>query len=213
MSPGRGGARRGRPGRLRGILAAAAAGLAAAAAAAALLAACSMPPRLKQALFEPTPPPKPVVHPLRHPPYKAPEPAPVVLRKAEQPRKDWAAELARLPQTESGGTDWVRALNEELIKPRPGIDDTAEAEPELDLNVELVPADAPEMKVTYPHKIHTRLFACANCHTAIFQMQAGADPITMEKILGGEYCGRCHGKVAFDPVTSCPRCHLAMAAQ
>jgi c(7)-type cytochrome triheme protein len=197
-------------GRLRRALPAALSG---AIAVALLLGACSMPPRLKSALFEPTPPPKPVVHQMRHPPYKAPEPPPVVLRRAEQPRRDWAADLAKLPQTEVGGTDWVRALNDGLIKPKPGIEDTAEEEPELDLNVELVPSDSPDMKATYPHKIHTRLFACANCHTGIFQMQAGADPITMEKILGGEYCGRCHGKVAFDPVTACPRCHLSMAAQ
>ena len=69
----------------------------------------------------------------------------------------------------------------------------------------------PDFKVTYPHRIHTQLLACTTCHTGIFQMQAGADPITMEQIFAGEFCGRCHGKVAFDPTTACPRCHLGMA--
>jgi c(7)-type cytochrome triheme protein len=185
------------------------AGAAAAVAVALLLSACSWQ-RVKSVVFEPTPPPKDVVHAARRTPYQPPPPAPKVTPLEERPRTDWAAELAKLPQTDVGGTDWVRALNEGLIDPKPGLDEKAEEEPVLDQNVELVPKDMPDFKATYPHKIHTRLLACANCHTGIFQMQAGADPMTMEKILGGEYCGRCHGKVAFDPATACPRCHLGM---
>jgi len=175
-----------------------------------LLAACSLTERAKSVVFEPTPPPKQVVHTPRRAPYQPPAPPPKFVPLEERPRIDWPAELAKLPQTDVGATDWVRALDAGLIKPKPGLDDAAEDEPVLDLNVELVPKDMPDFKATYPHKIHTELLACANCHTGIFQMQAGADPITMEKILGGEYCGRCHGSVAFDPATACPRCHLEM---
>jgi len=175
-----------------------------------LLGACSQPQRLAALVFEPAPPPKPVVRPPRRQPYKPPTPPPKLESFEEKPRTDWVAELAKLPQLEGGGTYWVRALNDKLIDPRPGLDEKAEEEPVLDVNVELVPKDMPDFKVTYPHKIHTELLACASCHDGIFQMQAGADPITMEKILGGEYCGRCHGKVAFDPTTACPRCHLEM---
>jgi hypothetical protein len=32
----------------------------------------------------------------------------------------------------------------------------------------------------------------------------------MDKIFAGEYCGRCHGPVAFDPAAACARCHLGM---
>lgn len=177
-----------------------------------VLGACSSDRTGGFRFFEPTPPPKPVVRSPRHVLYKPPPP-PVIFVEYEKARTDWPAELAKLPQTAMGGTDWVGAINKSLIKPKPGLDEKAEAEPELDLNVELVPKDMPDFKVTYPHKIHTQLLACTSCHTGIFQMQAGADPITMEKIFAGEYCGRCHGKVAFDPVTACPRCHLGMAAQ
>jgi c(7)-type cytochrome triheme protein len=179
-------------------------------AAAVLLGACSSWRPGGIALFQPAPPPKPVVHAPRHVLYKPPPP-PVIFVEYETTRTDWPAALAKLPQHASGGTDWVGAINAALINPKPGLDEKAEAEPELDLNIELVPKDMPDFKVTYPHKIHTQLLACTTCHTGIFQMQAGADPITMEQIFAGEYCGRCHGKVAFDPTTACPRCHLGMA--
>lgn len=174
-----------------------------------LLSGCTSPPPVVLALFDTTPP-KHRVHSPRRPPYETPKPPPPVDVQEEAPQIDWAALLDQLPKEAAGGTDWVRALNEGLIKPKPGLDASAEDQPALDLDVELVPRDAPDFKATYPHKPHTQILACANCHPAIFQMEKGADPITMEKIFAGEYCGRCHGKVAFDVATGCPRCHLAM---
>jgi len=160
--------------------------------------------------FEPVPF-TPVIKKPRRAPYAKPKPPPRVELMEEQPRTDWLALLNQLPKDAGGLPDWVKALNEKMIEPRPAVDPKiTEEQPELDLDVDLVPKEMAEFKVVYPHKIHTRLFACANCHTGIFQMERGADPITMEKIFGGEYCGRCHGKVAFDPATSCPRCHVEM---
>jgi len=174
------------------------------------LTACTMPPRVVSVLFEPTAPAKAVVHQPRRLPYKTPAPVPVAEVLPEVPRTDWVAMLELLPKDAVGGTDWVRALNENLIAPKPGLDPNAVDEPEIDLDVELVPKGSPEFKATYPHKAHTRQLACANCHPAIFKMEKGADPIAMDKIFAGEFCGRCHGKVAFDPITGCPRCHLEM---
>jgi c(7)-type cytochrome triheme protein len=154
--------------------------------------------------------PKPVTGKARRLPYSKPKPPPPVEFMEELPRTDWLAELNRLPRDANGGTDWVRALDSKLIDPKAGLDPKTEDEPVMDLDVELVPEGLPEFKATYPHQIHTRLLACANCHTGIFQMEKGADPITMEKIFAGEYCGRCHGKVAFDPATNCIRCHREM---
>ncbi len=110
----------------------------------------------------------------------------------------------------AGGSDWAKALAEGVIAPRPGIDPKAEDEAVFPLEVELTPADNPAFKVVFPHETHTTLLTCANCHPGIFQMAGGADPITMDKIYAGEYCGRCHGKVAFDVATGCPRCHPAL---
>jgi c(7)-type cytochrome triheme protein len=178
--------------------------------ASALLGACSTPGRLTHLVFEQSPPPKPVVRPPRRLPYNPPPPPRKAEPLQERPETNWVALLAQLPKAESGDTDWVQALEMKLIDPKPGIDAAVEDEPVLDLDVELVPQGIPDFKVVFPHRAHTQFLACGNCHTAIFQMQKGADPITMEKVLSGEYCGRCHGKVAFDPATSCARCHVAM---
>lgn len=176
-----------------------------------LLAACTAPLEQLAPLLEPLPPPKAVAREPRRQRYSALKPLPVVEMKEELPRTDWQAQLALLPKDANGRTDWVRALNDGLISPSTGPDPKAEAQPVFDVNVEFVPQQAPDFKATFPHKVHTRMLACANCHPAIFKMERGGNPITMEKIFGGDYCGRCHGKVAFDVITGCPRCHLGMA--
>jgi c(7)-type cytochrome triheme protein len=61
--------------------------------------------------------------------------------------------------------------------------------------------------VRFPHLQHTEWLTCANCHPAIFIPQAGANPISMSAIIQGEFCGVCHGKVAFAPTLNCGRCH------
>lgn len=61
----------------------------------------------------------------------------------------------------------------------------------------------------FPHWVHRIRFKCYVCHDAIFQMKAGADPITMDAIFDGKFCGACHdGKTAFEVgFDTCPRCH------
>jgi c(7)-type cytochrome triheme protein len=190
-------------GRARELLTAALAG-------ALLLTACATRDGLMAVVFEPQPPPQHVVHPPRREPYKPFVPRTIVIEVAP-PKPNWGEMFALLPKDESGNANWVQAIADGAITPSPGVDAAAEEQPVLDLDVELVPKELPDMKVSYPHAIHTKLLACDTCHTGIFQMEAGADPITMEQIFAGEYCGRCHGKVAFDPVTSCPRCHRGLA--
>ena len=61
----------------------------------------------------------------------------------------------------------------------------------------------------FPHFLHRIQFKCSVCHDAIVEMKAGANPITMDTIQAGKYCGACHnGKTAFQATfESCPRCH------
>ncbi|MBI3777923.1 MAG: hypothetical protein HY274_03250 [Gammaproteobacteria bacterium] len=178
--------------------------------------------RVLSKIFEEVPPPgkevqhKPVVHGPRrspaHEPVKAPEKVDTVLASPEwvTPR-NWRELLRQLPKEEAGGVDWDDALAKKLIQPRSGLEPDAPDQPAFDLNLELIPEGQPFFKVVFPHKEHTEWLACANCHTDIFKMQRGADPITMTKIYSGEYCGRCHGKVSFTLPTGCPRCHAALA--
>lgn len=61
----------------------------------------------------------------------------------------------------------------------------------------------------FPHWVHRIRYRCSVCHPAIFEMQAGASEITMNKIKQGEVCGRCHnGNIAFNvEFQNCTRCH------
>lgn len=69
------------------------------------------------------------------------------------------------------------------------------------------PDDIPP--AVFPHWIHRIQFKCYVCHDAIFHMKAGADPVTMEAIQSGKFCGVCHnGKRAFAVgFDTCIRCH------
>lgn len=60
--------------------------------------------------------------------------------------------------------------------------------------------------VRFPHKPHTQWLACSNCHPKIFIPREHANPISMTKVLRGQYCGVCHDKVAFS-LFMCERCH------
>lgn len=61
----------------------------------------------------------------------------------------------------------------------------------------------------FPHWAHRMQFKCFVCHDAIFQMKAGAAPITMDAIRDGMFCGTCHnGNIAFHSgFDTCDRCH------
>ncbi|MBE9553547.1 MAG: hypothetical protein IMF05_08800, partial [Proteobacteria bacterium] len=61
----------------------------------------------------------------------------------------------------------------------------------------------------------TEWLTCESCHPAIFPYrELGMDPsgkygIVMDQVFEGEYCGKCHGTVAF-VLDSCNRCHSEM---
>ena len=59
------------------------------------------------------------------------------------------------------------------------------------------------------HSTHRMQFKCHVCHDAITVMKAGANPITMDAIQEGKFCGVCHnGKTAFQATfETCARCH------
>lgn len=113
--------------------------------------------------------------------------------------------LLLLPSDAVGNrVSWVRALRDKHIEPRTNIF------PETKVNVldmDIVLENTGEMAlVLFPHKPHTEWLDCKNCHDGLFKEKVGANPINMSAILSGEYCGRCHGAVAF-PLTECNRCH------
>ncbi len=122
--------------------------------------------------------------------------------------KGWDEAAKFLPLTD-GAVDWVKALASGVIAPRPGVDPNAAEQPVLPVTVEREPAGQAMFKAVFPHEPHTRVIGCDSCHPALFQMQKGATPISMELINSGKTCGACHGKVAFG-ATACGRCHPAL---
>jgi c(7)-type cytochrome triheme protein len=63
--------------------------------------------------------------------------------------------------------------------------------------------------VVFPHWKHRTKFRCYACHPDPFAMQAGANPISMDRLRQGQFCARCHdGRVAFAVgFETCNRCH------
>ncbi|OYV47304.1 MAG: hypothetical protein B7X10_04460, partial [Burkholderiales bacterium 21-58-4] len=97
------------------------------AAGASLLSACSAPTVLPAVLGPPLVP-KPVVHLARRPAYHPYVEKMMTYNLVPPPKADWPSKLEALPKTADGGTDWVTALNQGLITPKPGLDPKAEEE-------------------------------------------------------------------------------------
>ncbi len=112
--------------------------------------------------------------------------------------------LTPLISTRHDSVNWVKALETGQITPRADLWGEAE-QYVLDFNIVMAKTRAMPY-VLFPHKAHTEWLSCDNCHPAIFIPKVGANPITMDKILLGEFCGRCHGRVAFSTF-ECDRCH------
>lgn len=113
-----------------------------------------------------------------------------------------------LPKSPYGNhVDWVKALDQGLIRPRWDRVNSNEEPFVMDLDI-VRPVKASMPDVVFPHRQHTEWLFCSNCHPAIFIPQKGANQINMSAILLGQKCGVCHGKVSF-PITtkSCKKCH------
>lgn len=116
-----------------------------------------------------------------------------------------AEALSVLPPDAAGNrVRWVEALRSGAINPRTNI--MPETKVRL-LDKDIVFKNTSELDhVVFPHRAHTEWLDCQNCHDKLFKQQAGATRIGMFAVLQGEFCGRCHGAVAF-PLTECKRCH------
>ena len=112
--------------------------------------------------------------------------------------------MGAFPYDRRGGIDWVKAINLGIINPRANLKGDEKMQV---LDLDIMFKDTGNMPwVRFPHKAHTQWLACSNCHPKIFAMKAGADNPSMDGILAGQWCGRCHDKVAF-ALWICERCH------
>lgn len=119
--------------------------------------------------------------------------------------------LQQLPVDTYGFVDWVKAMKEGIIAPRESINgNPPKLRPEDSVSFTGDVLIRSKMKfmpdVIFPHSAHTEWLKCSTCHPKLFKKKAGATPITMAGIWKGEFCGRCHDKVAF-PTRNCFKCH------
>ncbi len=112
--------------------------------------------------------------------------------------------MAEFPRDRRGEVDWVLALDEGLIEPRADLLGQSEMQI-LDMDI-LMKRTQLMPWVLFSHSKHTAWLDCTNCHSALFEPKAGANDITMNAVLAGEFCGVCHGKVSFS-LFVCERCH------
>jgi c(7)-type cytochrome triheme protein len=119
--------------------------------------------------------------------------------------------LSLLPPAPAGnGVNWVKALEDEKIKPAHYV---LEEDMPMKFKREIVIESlwAGISPVIFPHEVHGKWLDCSNCHPEIFSIKEdGTEDLAMEFILNYEFCGVCHGKVAFPPNNNCKRCHPRM---
>jgi len=108
------------------------------------------------------------------------------------------------PRDARGIVNWVETLDKGMIQPRTGLTGNEKMH-SVDFDV-IFKNTASMPYVRFPHLPHTKWLTCKNCHPGIFLPQRGGNFVTMAAIIEGEYCGVCHGKVAFPPM-ECNRCH------
>jgi c(7)-type cytochrome triheme protein len=120
-----------------------------------------------------------------------------------------ALELTDLPKDRFGLIDWADALKSGAVKPKPSINPKDKDTPPIDMDVVIFSKSKFQPDVIFPHKIHTMWLTCTNCHPGIFPMNAkeANKMMHMTKISAGEFCGRCHNRIAF-PLSDCLRCHV-----
>lgn len=122
---------------------------------------------------------------------------------------------ATWPKTFYGNqVDWVLAVSEGKIKPQFSLNKKNSREPlNFQENLELKAEWTYVPPAFFPHKAHTQILDCANCHQDIFNIKKKTTPhFEMKYILEKKFCGVCHLNVAF-PLNDCKRCHPGIQNQ
>jgi c(7)-type cytochrome triheme protein len=125
--------------------------------------------------------------------------------------KELADEFAalQLPRGRFGEVDWEQAEQLGKVHPSDALEGVSIARPALkmDREVSLQSHGAWMADVRFSHKRHAVWNGCEVCHPEIFpSTKAGTVKFSMLDLADGQYCGVCHGKVAF-ALAYCEKCH------
>ncbi|MBI5327185.1 MAG: cytochrome c3 family protein [Deltaproteobacteria bacterium] len=114
--------------------------------------------------------------------------------------------LRLLPRDSYNFIDWAKALSDDIIAPLDSIHEREDNTIQFSKDIIIKSKMDFMPDVLFPHNVHNFWLNCSACHPKLFETQAGATPISMAAIWKGQFCGRCHDKVAF-PLRNCFRCH------
>ena len=129
---------------------------------------------------------------------------------AAQRRKEFEAFAEGLPRKGAGEVDWEEAELRGRIRPVDYVEGQSIRRPPMQMDKDVAIASRARWMtgVLFSHRKHAAWNGCEACHPEIFPAtKQGEVKYTMFQISSGEYCGVCHGPVAF-PVADCERCHV-----
>ena len=124
-----------------------------------------------------------------------------------------AIPLTLLPRDKYDMVNWAKSVEKGLIIPMESID--GEERKTIDYPKPLIIQSKMKViaDVLFSHDVHAYWLSCDNCHPAIFaEKRGGTEGLSMLAIFKGEFCGKCHNKVAFR-LKECYRCHLPRNAK
>ncbi len=130
--------------------------------------------------------------------------------KNVQKKYDYKSFTEKLPKSKFENLiDWEEAEARGLIHPidyLPGI--SVKRQPlnaQKDFSITSKSTWMPD--IIFSHKKHVVWNGCEVCHPDIFpSAKKGTVQYSMLEIANGQYCGLCHGRVAF-PLNNCEKCH------
>ncbi|WP_316364420.1 c(7)-type cytochrome triheme domain-containing protein [Candidatus Thiodiazotropha sp. CDECU1] len=121
--------------------------------------------------------------------------------------KEWDKVKKILPKDDEKNIDWSYALEQGMIRPRPGKDLMTLWATAFQWDF-IIKAEEREDDAFFPHSAHTVWLGCKNCHNpSLYPYKR--NPATMKEMKRGASCGACHGrkKVSFS-LKACDRCHI-----
>ncbi len=122
---------------------------------------------------------------------------------------DYRSFTAKFPvDPYSKSVDWEKTEERGLIKMIDHIDGVSYKRAPLPIrkDFEMKPDRAIIRDILFSHKKHVVWNGCEVCHPDMFGVKKGVTQYDMDDIFDGQYCGVCHGKVAFI-LMECSRCH------
>jgi c(7)-type cytochrome triheme protein len=125
--------------------------------------------------------------------------------------KEFTEFIRKFPKRGLGNTvDWEAAEANGLIVPLDYMEGVSfrRSPLKMEKEISIEPKGSWMSDVMFSHKKHAVWNGCEVCHPEIFpSTKQGTVKYTMFQIVGGQYCGVCHDKVAF-PIIDCQRCHI-----